>query len=93
MTVKRRKILGTGKYQERANIRNGQISGTGKMPIPQNKTIKIPSAFKQRQKKANMTDKPTDYAAILRAGGSQLPLPPEWLKIGAKIYSPKYGIG
>ncbi|NEP82007.1 MAG: DEAD/DEAH box helicase, partial [Okeania sp. SIO3B3] len=40
-----------------------------------------------------MTDKPTDYAAILRAGGSQLPLPPEWLKIGAKIYSPKYGIG
>lgn len=40
-----------------------------------------------------MTDKPTDYAAILRAAENQLPLPPEWLKIGAKIYSPEYGIG
>jgi len=39
-----------------------------------------------------MTDKPTDYAAIIRAG-NKLPSPPEWLKIGAKIYSPEYGIG
>lgn len=39
-----------------------------------------------------MTDKPTDYAAIIRAG-NQLPSPPEWLKIGAKVYSPKYGVG
>ncbi|MGD1804565.1 DEAD/DEAH box helicase [Dapis sp. BLCC M126] len=39
-----------------------------------------------------MMDKPTDYAAIIRAG-NQLPSPPEWLKIGAKIYSPEYGIG
>ena len=39
-----------------------------------------------------MTDKPTDYAAIIRAG-NQLPSPPEWLKIGAKVYSPEYGIG
>lgn len=40
-----------------------------------------------------MTDQPTDYAAILRAGGNELPSPPEWLKIGAKIYSPEYGVG
>ena len=39
-----------------------------------------------------MTDKPTDYAGIIQAG-NQLPSPPEWLKIGAKIYSPEYGIG
>ncbi|MGK7918407.1 MAG: DEAD/DEAH box helicase [Trichodesmium sp.] len=40
-----------------------------------------------------MNQEPTDYAAILRAGGSQLPSPPEWLKIGAKIYSPEHGVG
>ncbi|GGA17620.1 DEAD/DEAH box helicase [Okeania sp. KiyG1] len=40
-----------------------------------------------------MTDKPTDYAAILRATENQLPLPPEWLKIGVKIYSSEHGIG
>ncbi|NEP85084.1 MAG: hypothetical protein F6K17_39960 [Okeania sp. SIO3C4] len=51
------------KYQERANIRNGKISGTGKyqerarcpfhlhlhLHLHLHKTIKIPRAFMQRQ--------------------------------------------
>ena len=39
-----------------------------------------------------MNDKPTDYAAILKAG-NQVPSPPEWLEIGNQVYCPKYGIG
>ncbi|MGB3507976.1 MAG: DEAD/DEAH box helicase [Microcoleaceae cyanobacterium] len=40
-----------------------------------------------------MTDKPTDYAAIIRATGKQLPSLPEWLTTGSTIYSSEYGIG
>ncbi len=41
-----------------------------------------------------MTDnKPTDYAAIIRAANSTVPPPPEWLSVGKHIYSPEYGVG
>ncbi|MDJ0556995.1 MAG: hypothetical protein QNJ68_21645 [Microcoleaceae cyanobacterium MO_207.B10] len=40
-----------------------------------------------------MTDKPTDYAAIIRATETKIPLIPEWLKTGSTIYSSEYGIG
>ncbi|ABG52744.1 DEAD/DEAH box helicase-like [Trichodesmium erythraeum IMS101] len=39
-----------------------------------------------------MTDQPKNSTDIIRAG-NQLPSPPEWLKIGAKVYSPEHGIG
>lgn len=38
-------------------------------------------------------DKPTDYAAIIRAAQSTAPEPPEWLALGKHIYSPEYGVG
>lgn len=37
--------------------------------------------------------KPTDYAAIIRAAANGAPVPPEWLKPGQQICSPKYGQG
>ncbi len=40
-----------------------------------------------------MADQPTDYGAILQAAVNHLIKSPEWLTNGAKIYSPKYGIG
>ncbi|AUB43226.1 Superfamily II DNA or RNA helicase (plasmid) [Nostoc flagelliforme CCNUN1] len=41
-----------------------------------------------------MTDnKPTDYAAIIRAANQTVPEPPEWLSAGKYVYSPEYGIG
>ena len=38
-------------------------------------------------------NKPTDYAAIIRAAQSTVPEPPEWLTTGKHIYSPEYGVG
>jgi DEAD/DEAH box helicase domain-containing protein len=38
-------------------------------------------------------DKPTDYAAIIRAANQTAPEPPEWLATGKHIYSSQYGIG
>jgi DEAD/DEAH box helicase domain-containing protein len=38
-------------------------------------------------------DKPTDYAAIIRAANQTPPEPPEWLATGKHIYSSQYGIG
>nr|MBD2195654.1 DEAD/DEAH box helicase [Calothrix parietina FACHB-288] len=41
-----------------------------------------------------MTDnKPTDYAAIIRAANQTVSEPPEWLTVGKHIYSPEYGVG
>ncbi|GAA6620394.1 DEAD/DEAH box helicase [Scytonema sp. NUACC26] len=37
-------------------------------------------------------DRPTDYAAILRAARA-VPEPPEWLAPSKHIYSPEYGVG
>ena len=37
-------------------------------------------------------DKPTDYAAIIRAA-NQISEPPEWLSAGKHVYSPEYGVG
>ena len=38
-------------------------------------------------------NKPTDYAAIIRAAQSTVPEPPEWLTTGKQVYSPEYGVG
>jgi DEAD/DEAH box helicase domain-containing protein len=38
-------------------------------------------------------NKPTDYAAIIRAANQTVPEPPEWLGAGKYVYSPEYGIG
>jgi len=38
-------------------------------------------------------NKPTDYAAIIRAANQTIPEPPEWLSVGKQVYSPKYGVG
>lgn len=38
-------------------------------------------------------DKPTDYAAIIRAANAKMPALPSWLELGKRIYAPKYGIG
>ncbi|BAY19882.1 DEAD/DEAH box helicase-like protein (plasmid) [Anabaenopsis circularis NIES-21] len=41
-----------------------------------------------------MTDnKPTDYAAIIRAANQTVPEPPQWLSVGKQVYSPEYGVG
>ncbi|MBN3951439.1 MAG: hypothetical protein HWQ38_35210 [Nostoc sp. NMS7] len=41
-----------------------------------------------------MTDnKPTDYAAIIRAANQTIPEPLEWLSGGRYVYSPEYGVG
>ncbi|MBD0386623.1 MAG: DEAD/DEAH box helicase [Nostoc sp. C3-bin3] len=41
-----------------------------------------------------MTDnKPTDYAAIIRAANQTIPEPPQWLSAGKYVYSPEYGVG
>jgi DEAD/DEAH box helicase domain-containing protein len=38
-------------------------------------------------------DKPTNYAAIIRAANQALPEPPAWLSVSKHVYSPKYGVG
>jgi DEAD/DEAH box helicase domain-containing protein len=38
-------------------------------------------------------DKPTDYAAIIRAANAKTPAPPNWLELGKRIYAPNYGVG
>ena len=38
-------------------------------------------------------NKPTDYAAIIRAAQSTVAEPPEWLTPGKHVYSPEYGVG
>ncbi|WP_223270038.1 Zn-binding domain-containing protein [Nostoc sp. 'Peltigera membranacea cyanobiont' 213] len=38
-------------------------------------------------------NKPTDYAALIRAANQTVPEPPEWLTVGNHIYSPEYGVG
>jgi DEAD/DEAH box helicase domain-containing protein len=40
-----------------------------------------------------VTDKPTDYAAILRAANQTIKEPPEWLAPSKSVYSPEYGVG
>ncbi len=41
-----------------------------------------------------MTDnKPTDYAAIIRAVNQAIPEPPRWLSVGQQVYCPEYGVG
>jgi len=37
-------------------------------------------------------DKPTDYAALIRANAATPDLP-DWLKASKRIHSPRYGIG
>jgi ATP-dependent helicase YprA (DUF1998 family) len=37
-------------------------------------------------------NKPTDYAAIIRAANQTIPEPPEWLSAGKYVYSPEYGV-
>jgi DEAD/DEAH box helicase domain-containing protein len=38
-------------------------------------------------------DKPTDYAALIRAANQTVGEPPEWLTTGKHVYSPEYGVG
>jgi len=38
-------------------------------------------------------DKPTDYAALIRAANAATPDLPDWLKASKRIHSPRYGIG
>lgn len=38
-------------------------------------------------------DKPTDYAAIIRAAQETVPEPPDWLAVGKHIYSKEHGVG
>ncbi len=40
-----------------------------------------------------VNNKPTDYAAIIRAAHSAVPEPPEWLTAGKHIYSTSHGVG
>ncbi|BDA73396.1 DEAD/DEAH box helicase-like [Calothrix sp. PCC 7716] len=40
-----------------------------------------------------VTEKPTDYAAILRAANQDINEPPEWLAPSKFVYSPEYGVG
>ncbi|RCJ41957.1 hypothetical protein A6769_38530 [Nostoc punctiforme NIES-2108] len=40
-----------------------------------------------------VSNKPTDYAAIIRAANQTIPEPPEWLSAGRYVYSPEYGVG
>lgn len=39
------------------------------------------------------SDRPTDYADLIRRAHSPIPEPPDWLTVGKLIYSPKQGIG
>ncbi len=39
------------------------------------------------------SDRPTDYADLIRRAQSPIPEPPDWLAVGKLIYSPEQGIG
>lgn len=39
------------------------------------------------------SDRPTDYADLIRRAQSPIPQPPDWLTVGKLIYSPEQGIG
>lgn len=39
------------------------------------------------------SDRPTDYADLIRRAHLPIPEPPDWLAVGKLIYSPEQGIG